>query len=291
MKKLVILILFLLPVTGVFSDYIELSEVLKNFKYTLEWDDLREYGLLNIAGRRITFKIGLSWVLVDYRERIDIEPIIFKDGAVLLSEKTISVLKKVISEKKISENYPHISVIMIDPGHGGKDPGTIGSVTLYGKKEKLKEKDIVLKIGLKIDKLLSGRYPDKKIVMTRTTDRYPTLEERVKMANKINLAKNAAMIFISIHANASINKKAKGFEIWYLPPNYRRNVLNRNTVIQEKREILPILNSMLEEEYTVESVTLARDIMNSLKKEVGKETQNRGLKAREWYVVRKARMP
>ncbi|NOY09080.1 MAG: N-acetylmuramoyl-L-alanine amidase [Spirochaetes bacterium] len=291
MKKLAILILLLFQMTGVFSDYRELSDVLKDFKYILEWDDLRGYGLLDIAGRRITFKIGLPWVLVDYREKIDIEPIILKNGAVLLSEKTISVLKKVISEKKRSENYPHISMIMIDPGHGGKDPGTIGSVVLHGKRKELKEKDIVLEIGLKVDELLSRKYPDKKIVMTRTKDRYPTLEERVKMANRINLAENEAMIFISIHANASFNKKAKGFEIWYLPPNYRRNVLNKDTVSQEKQEILPILNSMLEEEYTVESVTLARDIMNSLKKAVGRETQDRGLKAREWYVVRKAKMP
>ena len=291
MKKVLFAFSLFFISVSVFSDYIELSKLLHNFHYTLEWDGLMDSGVLHISNRVIIFKIGVPWVLVDYKEKIEIEPPVIKKGAVLLPDSAVSILKKFVAGKVKKGNYPRISVIMLDPGHGGKDPGTIGYVTVGGKKRELKEKDIVLKIGLKVEKLLSVKYPDKKIIMTRNADVYPTLEDRVKMANNITLAENEAMIFISIHANASFNKKAKGFEIWYLPPDYRRNVIKRSEVTDNKREIMPILNSMLEEEYTIESVTLAKDIMNALKEEIGKTTQNRGLKAMEWYVVRKAKMP
>jgi len=291
MKRVFSAFLLFFITVSVFSDYIELSKLLHDFHYTLEWDGLRDSGVLHISSRVIIFKIGVSWVLVDYREKVEIDPPVMEKGAILLSDNAVSILKKYVMQKAKKGNYPHISVIMLDPGHGGKDPGTIGYPTVGGKKRELKEKDIVLKIGLKIEKLLSKKYPDKKIVMTRTADIYPTLEERVKMANNITLAENEAMIFVSIHANASFNKKAKGFEIWYLPPEYRRTVIKRSDVTDDEREIMPILNSMLEEEYTIESVTLAKDIMNALKIEIGRTTQNRGLKAMEWYVVRKAKMP
>ena len=61
--------------------------------------------------------------------------------------------------------------------------------------------------------------------MTRTGDTYPTLEERVNMANNVKLADNEAIIYISIHANSSFNKTASGFEVWYLPRDYKRNDL------------------------------------------------------------------
>lgn len=291
MKRVFSAFLLFFITVSVFSDYIELSKLLHNFHYTLEWDGLRDSGVLHISGRVIIFKIDVPWVLIDYKEKVGIDPPVMKKGAILLSDNAVSILKKYIMQEAKKGNYPHISVIMIDPGHGGKDPGTIGYPIVKGKKHELKEKDIVLKIGLNVEKLLSKKYPDKKIIMTRTADVYPTLEDRVKMANNIHLAKNEAMIFISIHANASFNKKAKGFEIWYLPPEYRRTVIKKSDVTNDEREIMPILNSMLEEEYTIESVTLAKDIMNALKKEIGRTTQNRGLKAMEWYVVRKAKMP
>ncbi|MCD6121072.1 MAG: N-acetylmuramoyl-L-alanine amidase [Spirochaetales bacterium] len=291
MKKAVFFLLLIFIAVSAFADYIELTKLLHDFQYTLEWDELRYSGVLHVSNRIVVFKIGVPWVLIDYKEKVAIDPILMKKGAILLSDSAVAVLKNFIKEKTNKENYPRISVIMLDPGHGGKDPGTIGYVTIGGKKHELKEKDIVLKIGLKVEKLLSEKYPDKKIIMTRTKDVYPTLEDRVKMANNINLAENEAMIFVSIHVNASFNKKAKGFEIWYLPPEYRRNVIKESEVTDDKKEIMPILNSMLEEEYTIESVTLARDITNALKKEIGRTTLNRGLKAMEWYVVRKAKMP
>jgi N-acetylmuramoyl-L-alanine amidase len=78
--------------------------------------------------------------------------------------------------------------VVIDPGHGGKDTGTLGS--------SCKEKDVVLGVGLKLGKLIAERQPDVKIIFTRTTDSFPELNQRAIIANKAK-----ANLFISIHAD------------------------------------------------------------------------------------------
>jgi N-acetylmuramoyl-L-alanine amidase len=111
------------------------------------------------------------------------------------------------------------------------------------------------------------------------------------MANAIELGKEDAIIYVSIHANASLNNKATGFEVWYLPPDYRRTLIDQDSIDVPSEEVLPILNTMLEEEYTTESILLAQRVIDSLDREVGDKSPNRGLKEEIWFVVRKAKMP
>ncbi|MEH6944845.1 N-acetylmuramoyl-L-alanine amidase [Bacillus sp. JJ722] len=93
--------------------------------------------------------------------------------------------------------------LVIDPGHGGTDPGAAG----FG----LREKDVVLDVSLKLKALLAQT--PLTVIYTRTTDSYPTLSERTKIANNAN-----ADTFVSVHANAA-NGKASGTETWYYDPN------------------------------------------------------------------------
>jgi len=102
---------------------------------------------------------------------------------------------------------------------------------------------------------------------------------------------NEAVIFVSIHANASFNKDAEGYEVWYLNPSYRRSVVDGKRAETLDKEILPVINSMLEEEYTTESVFLATTILDGLSDSIGSVSTNRGLRPEEWFVVRNARMP
>ncbi len=83
-----------------------------------------------------------------------------------------------------------IKVIVIDPGHGGKDPGCNGSFH--------KEKDVSLAVALKLGKLIEENYKDVKVIFTRTTDVFVELEDRAQIANKAK-----ADLFISIHCNAA----------------------------------------------------------------------------------------
>lgn len=92
--------------------------------------------------------------------------------------------------------------ILIDPGHGGSDPGHEAA-----DKNLLPEKDLTLKIALKFGSYLSEKLENVTVLYTRTDDRYPTLDERVNMANSKNVD-----YFISVHINGSPNTAIKGTE-------------------------------------------------------------------------------
>jgi len=91
-------------------------------------------------------------------------------------------------------------VIVLDPGHGGKDPGASA--------ESAVEKAIVLKVGNLVKQKLEA--DGAKVVMTRTGDTYPTLEDRVKITND-----NFGEVFVSIHVNSAASSSAKGTETYY----------------------------------------------------------------------------
>ena len=88
----------------------------------------------------------------------------------------------------------------LDFGHGGKDSGAIGS-------NNTKESDTVLKIGMLVKSKLEEAF--EKVITTRETDKYYSLDYRTNKANK-----EACDYFISLHMNASTNKSAKGCEVW-----------------------------------------------------------------------------
>lgn len=92
--------------------------------------------------------------------------------------------------------------VVIDPGHGGYDPGAIG--------KKGREKDITLAVSLLVGKQLA-KLPDVKVIYTRKTDKHVNLKERPKLANK-----NKADLFISIHVNSAENSSAYGAETFFL---------------------------------------------------------------------------
>ena len=93
--------------------------------------------------------------------------------------------------------------VVIDAGHGGKDPGTHGA--------SLKEKDLVLKVALKVGGYIEKNMPDVKVTYTRKDNTFVPVEERARIANN-----NKANLFISIHANASPSATAYGTETWVM---------------------------------------------------------------------------
>ncbi len=94
-------------------------------------------------------------------------------------------------------------VVVIDPGHGGKDPGAVGKSS--------REKDIVLSVAKRLGNMIEANMPDVKVVYTRKTDVFIPLEQRATIANN-----NHADLFISIHVNAAKNRAAYGAETFTL---------------------------------------------------------------------------
>jgi len=230
-------------------------------------------------------------VLLDHKEVLTLPLPFLEQGVLKFPESFLNQIKSTFN-KYMEEDRDRfrIAAIIIDPGHGGKDPGASWDHTIQGKNLKSVEKDITLKVSRLLYSTLAAAYPDKKILMTREGDTNPTKDARVNMANSVPLGKNEAAIYISVHANSSLSQSARGFEVWYLTPSYRREVIDE-AKYSDSKDVLPILNSMLEEELTTESILLANYILKRMGDAVGKQSPSRGLKAEEWFVVRNARMP
>ncbi|MGD9897540.1 MAG: N-acetylmuramoyl-L-alanine amidase [Calditrichaceae bacterium] len=116
-----------------------------------------------------------------------------------------------------------IDTIIIDAGHGGKDPGAVG----YGK---LNEKEINLAVALKLGEIISKKNPSLKIVYTRKTDVFIPLWQRTKIANE-----NKGKLFISLHCNSSKSQKASGFETYFLSAD--KNEKAKDVVLKENASI------------------------------------------------------
>ncbi|MGD8779182.1 MAG: N-acetylmuramoyl-L-alanine amidase [Ignavibacteria bacterium] len=207
-----------------------------------------------------------------------------------------------IHNEKLKTDEPVISdeikkwlfdVIVIDPGHGGKDSGALG---VGG----TKEKDLNLRVGLKLGELIEKRLPDVKVVYTRKTDKFIELYKRGKIANE-----NNGKLFVSIHMN-SLPKKpssAKGFEVYLLRPGRTQKAIEiaefENSVI--KYEDNPdmyqklddenfILVSMAHSQYMRYSEKFS-DLLNENWKKTVKGIPSRGVKQAGFYVLVGASMP
>lgn len=100
-------------------------------------------------------------------------------------------------------------IVVLDPGHGGKDPGTLGT-----RRTRIYEKHVVLAVAQKLRDMLQDSLSDVRVILTRDGDRYPSFKERVDAANK-----NRADLFVSIHCNAAASSAACGAETYVMATN------------------------------------------------------------------------
>ncbi len=180
-----------------------------------------------------------------------------------------------------------ISRIVIDPGHGGHDTGTIGP---HG----LMEKDLCLDVALRLGALIEQKLPSAEVVYTRKDDTFVALEDRTAIANQAK-----ADLFISIHANSSHDHDARGIETFYL--NFatsaesmevatRENALSQSSL----HDLQDIIKKIARNEKIEESKELANDIQDSLTHRlqlVSQEERNRGVKKAPFIVLIGANMP
>lgn len=149
-----------------------------------------------------------------------------------------------------------IQRIVIDPGHGGKDPGTIG-------KSGTMEKTVVLDICQRLKKLLDSS-SDLEVIMTRESDIYVPVENRTVIANQ-----KQADLFVSVHANSNPSKKRSGVETFYLnfshdPSVIETAALENATSTKNISEMRSILEKIAKNSKVLESKELANDIQKNL---------------------------
>lgn len=188
-------------------------------------------------------------------------------------------------------------VIMIDPGHGGRDSGTPGTG-----RYKSTEKDIALDVSLALGKMLNDKLPNIEVVYTRNKDIFPTLNGRAVVANKKDVD-----LFISIHCNAQPGKKgtAYGSETYVLGTAKNKQNLevakreNGVIALEENTEVYKDFNSnspeyllgleLAQEAYLDHSIKLARYIEDEF--QITAKRKSRGVKQNIFYVLAYTYMP
>jgi N-acetylmuramoyl-L-alanine amidase len=177
--------------------------------------------------------------------------------------------------------------IVIDPGHGGKDPGAVN------RSLGLEEKSITLDIAKRLNAILN-EHDELEIILTRPSDEYVALEERAAIANS-----NQGDIFISIHTNSAPRKTARGIESYYLnitaDPRAMEVAAQENAMSSKSMaEMRTILDQILQNSKIVESKILAQYIQESM---VGNlkikyaAIADLGVKKAPFYVLLGAQMP
>jgi len=186
-----------------------------------------------------------------------------------------------------------ISVVVIDPGHGGKDPGTTGG--------NLQEKDVVLDIAMKLGDLIQTNYPEIEVKYTRKTDVFIPLHRRAEIANKAN-----ADLFISVHANAVDQKGVQGTETFVLGQHRSEDNLEvakkENAVILLEDDYTStyegfdpnspesyIMFELVQDEYKEQSISLANEIQNEFR--IQALRKDRSVKEAGFLVLRQTTMP
>ena len=289
LKKLATVISTIFLCASIFAaNDIDLLENAKKTGMTIYWDSLSESGMIEKNGHQLSFRNGEKMVLLDSIRMMITEAPELRGNQLYVSKKFLDDSEEFFNQK--SELPFKVGAILIDAGHGGKDPGALKTYKINGKNVTIQEKDITLKVAKMLAERLKAAYPGKQIILTRDKDVFLSLGERTDIANSVKVGENEAVLFISVHVNSSLNKTSSGYEVWYLSPSYRRNVLDKSAVDGDEN-LFPILNSMLEEEYTTESIMIAKFIMDGLQAQIGKESTARGIKAEEWFVVKNSHMP
>ncbi len=288
-RRLILPLLILIIITSSLYGQIQLQDKLEELSLSFQWDPWLQEGSIYGGNSSLRFTLSSNVVVLDGKSVGKGNVYRGEGGGLVVDDSFAALLDKHFALDP-SGGF-RLATIVIDAGHGGKDPGAVGRHRFDGKPFVLNEKDVVLQVARELYLMLSKSYPERNILLTRSDDRYLTLEERTEIANNITLRENEAMVFISIHANASLNSKASGFEVWYLPPDYRRELLDPESLDPELREVAPILNTMLEEEFTIESILLAQLVSQGMESAAGGLSENRGLKEESWFVVRNAKMP
>lgn len=288
-RKLTSIIRLIFLCSAVFAaNDIDLLENAKKTGMTLYWDSLSESGMIEKNGHQLSFRNGEGIVLLDSIRMMITDAPELRGNQLYVSKKFLDDSEEFFNQK--SDISFKVGAILIDAGHGGKDPGALKTYKINGKNVTIQEKDITLKVAKMLAERLKSAYPGKQIILTRDKDVFLSLGERTDIANSVKVGENEAVLFISVHVNSSLNKTSSGYEVWYLSPGYRRNVLDKSAV-EGDENLFPILNSMLEEEYTTESIMIAKFIMDGLSGQIGKDSKARGIRAEEWFVVKNSNMP
>lgn len=305
-------------------EYIPLDELIAGTGLDHTFDMVAQKGKLYRKNHYAVYGVGLSAALVDDSLYKSPAMVCRRGGRILIPvDSGIHIMRQLLpgvrlvrkgdtitlEERPNDETTPsrdterdrrgpgdRITFIIIDPGHGGKDPGAVG-------KGGLKEKAITLRVAQHLAGMFKKKLPEVRVYMTRTGDRFVELSGRTEMANR-KLKKNENGIFISIHVNSSLSGRISGYETYFLSQNptneEARNTaaLENNVIILEEKtkgkkgrdDVDFIEAMMITTQIQKESSALAASIQDGMAKN-NRKFASRGVKKADFFVLRGALMP
>jgi N-acetylmuramoyl-L-alanine amidase len=306
--------------------YLSVHEILTVLKPDHSFNFITRRGRIFSRSRQVAYRVGYQIVIINGRKVRAESPVIqdlgeplvpmgtgiemirglYPDVSIHLKKNTLAVSFKKKDSKttvdrkpegrtSVSRKKDRIGFIVIDPGHGGKDPGALG-------RGGVREKSITLGISKLLSSLLKSKLKGIKIILTRKRDRFIELSKRTEIGNRY-LKKYGNGIFLSIHVNASISPKISGYETYFLSQNASnedaRNTaaLENNVIVLEDRskskkygDIDYIEAMMITTQIQKESSLLAASIQNGMSGKV-KNFKSRGVRKADFFVLRGALMP
>ncbi len=193
------------------SELVNLREIAKEYELKCNYLPFSENVFVENQTVRIQLRPGYKYIVINNKLQKLKDDVLYKQGSLYVPAQLSALIRGFSIDKNRVSNYflepsGKVKTIVVDPGHGGRDPG---AVSPWG----LKEKEVNLGIALYLKEFLEDR--GFRVYLTRGDDRFVSLNERVRFSRE-----NKADLFISIHANAYRLTKIRGFEVYYLSSKF-----------------------------------------------------------------------
>jgi len=280
------------------SEEVLLKDLCQKYDIELEWDNVTQIILLRGENLEARTMVGSNIVIIGERQEQLSGPIRIENSSILVPidfQKLLVGTKKTPQTKvsyhaSFSKKIPSlrtVRTVVVDAGHGGKDPGAIS-------RSGLQEKEVVLDIAKRVATLLKQK--GFRVILTRDNDTFIPLDQRTEMASTAE-----ADVFVSIHANANPSRSVNGMEIYMLnklgfseknEDQRKMNYQKYYRSLQMKRgdeAIEEIISDLLDANKQPDSMQLAERISYQLHKEI--KTKDLGLKKARFFVLRNTLIP
>lgn len=283
------------PVAVTTHQELNLKNLCEKHDIYWKWDSVSRVVTLKNDGLTAKVLVGSDLVILE-GQRINLSaPVRTVKSSIMVPSdfrrKVIDILKprkvRKVTKRKGVRFRPELRQVILDAGHGGKDPGAIGRTGIY-------EKKVVLDITKKLKRELEKR--GVKVTMTRSSDEYISLAKRTEIASRTK-----ADLFVSIHANAHPVRSVHGMEVYsakdltYMDKDEKQRKRNHYLLFQKlsmKRDdadLKSIVADMLYTHKKAESDDLAEEVSRSVSRSV--RARNLGLKHARFYVLRNTLIP
>lgn len=265
---------------------VALKELCDQNNLQWHWDSISQVVTLHYRDVPVKVLVGSNLVMLGHQSISLDTPVKIHRGDILVpADFKPKVVDKLF--KEVSYVIKKFREIVVDAGHGGKDPGAIG-------RNGLKEKEVVLDIAKRLKESLQEA--GIKVTMTRTKDEFISLEDRTRIASR-----SPADLFISIHANSSRSRSAHGLEIFYLREGdyfqkqdeiFQKNFEEKITKFSMDKDsavLKDILLDMMVQYKKGESRYFAEHVADAAPEKIN--AKNRGIKSAGFFVLRNTLIP